>query len=238
MSINQTSIRPLSWIKNLIVPKGRLKYRVPFGLFKGLELKLDLECQSQVYFGLWERETHSFIKKCIQRCKWLVDIGAGTGELLAYFIKHDHAHKIIAVEPDMSVIDILNENIKINISSNYNINNIIIINKFIGNNRCNDEIALDSLLNKANERVFLKIDVDGYELNVLHSGRNIIKSGNLDILIETHSKQLENECIKFLSTYGYKLSIIKNGWWRFALPEMRPTPHNRWITAEGPIIKA
>jgi hypothetical protein len=59
-----------------------------------------------------------------------------------------------------------------------------------------------------------------------------LSEGNMDLLFETHSKDLEDECIGWLRERGYRCEIIDNAWWRFIVPEQRPgTPHNRWLWA-------
>ena len=100
MSINSSRLRPLSAVKQLVVGnKGRRPYKVYFGLFRNLVLNLDLQHQTQVYFGLYERETYKYINRISDNCKWVIDIGAGTGELCLYFLKNSQAEKIIGVEP-------------------------------------------------------------------------------------------------------------------------------------------
>lgn len=99
MSINQTKVRPLAWIKRRLVRKGRRPYKIPVGLFKGLALNLDLQHQTQVYLGLWERETYGYLRRAAEECEWMVDIGAGHGELCLFFLKRSGARRVIAFEP-------------------------------------------------------------------------------------------------------------------------------------------
>jgi hypothetical protein len=51
------------------------------------------------------------------------------------------------------------------------------------------------------------------------------------MIFETHSLELEVDCIAYLKERGYVVKIIKNGWWRFLVKEIRPIEHNRWFCA-------
>ena len=64
----------------------------------------------------------------------------------------------------------------------------------------------------------LKIDVEGFELDVLLGAENTIRQFKPRIIIETHSKELRKKCHAFLSSLGYSLKVegrtvnIKNAW--------------------------
>jgi len=89
-----------------------------------------------------------------------------------------------------------------------------------------DDLDIDNATN-----VFVKIDVKCAELNVLKSANNLLKQKACSLLIETHSLQLEKDCINYLSKLKYDCEIIKNAWWRIIVPEIRPLEHCRWIYA-------
>jgi hypothetical protein len=73
--------------------------------------------------------------------------------------------------------------------------------------------------------------VDGGEMEVLRSGEALLKSTTVDLLVETHSLQLEEQCLSYLASLGFACSVIRNAWWRVIIPEHRPIGHNRWIWA-------
>ena len=107
MTANRTRFRPLSWAKTLLVRPGRRPKRLFVGLFKGLRLNLDMAYETMIYLGLWETETHSYIRTASGRCSWLVDVGAGKGELCAYFAVQPNISRVIACEPDAAEIDVM-----------------------------------------------------------------------------------------------------------------------------------
>lgn len=229
MSINQTNIRPLAWVKRRLVKAGRRPYKVHLGLFKGLTLDLDLQHQTQVCLGLWEQETYSYIRKAASTCEWMVDVGAGKGELCLYFLKSSRAKNIIALEPQDSEIEIIRSNLSLNGEQNNHA--VTILDKFVGTAEDTQFVSLDALDVDRSERGFIKIDVDGYELDALKSGEKLLSESIVDLLVETHSKRLEEECLQWLGSKGYTCRIVDNAWWRFVVPEQRPVPHNRWLWA-------
>ena len=80
------------------------------------------------------------------------------------------------------------------------------------------------------KNIFVKIDVDGYELEVLNGFEKILNSYNFQFIIETHSIELEQSCIKFFQDNNFNnIKIIKNSFWRNLIPEKRVIKHNRWL---------
>lgn len=229
MSINNIVIRPLSWLKQWFVKKGRLPYRVPCGLFRDLRLHLDLRGETQIYLGFWERETYTYIRNAARRCEWVIDVGAGKGELCLYFLKHSRAEPILAFEPQSAETHLIRDNIALN--GELSSHRVVVENKFVGTRVDPTYVSLDSLNLDMNKFGFIKIDVDGSEVDVLKSADDLFARGSVGLLLETHSKQLEDECVEWLRAKGYETSIIKNAWWRVILPEQRPTLHNRWLWA-------
>jgi hypothetical protein len=159
----------------------------------------------------------------------MVDVGAGKGELCLYFLKSSRAKNIIALEPQDSEIEIIRSNLALN--GEQDNRGITISNKFVGTAEDSQFTPLDALDVDKGKRGFIKVDVDGYELDVLKSGETLLSEGIVDLLVETHSKRLEEECLEWLESKGYTCKIANNAWWRFAVPEQRPVPHNRWIWA-------
>jgi hypothetical protein len=230
MSINSSRFRPLSMAKRLFVRNdGRRPYRIRFGLFRNLILNLDLQHHMQIYLGLYEIETYVSIKSTSKHCSWLIDVGAGGGELCLYFLKNSRAEKIVGIEPQHSEIELLRSNLHANDEQSNK--RMAIIQRFIGTKRQSDYIMLDSIEVDEHKRGFIKIDVEGGEMDVLESGKNLLSGPNVDLLIETHSAGLEESCLDWLKDEGYRCHIIRNAWWRSIVPEHRPIAHNRWIWA-------
>src|SRR4051794_17444067 len=80
--------------------------------------------------------------------------------------------------------------------------------------------------------ILLKIDVDGGEIEVLRGAHQLLNSRQALLVVETHSKQLEDACAGLLIDAGYDVRIARNGWYRCLIPEQRQSAHNRWLVAE------
>ena len=68
-------------------------------------------------------------------------------------------------------------------------------------------VKLDELIfNKFNVKPdIIKIDVEGFEYDVLKGAEEVLKQYSPRIIIETHSKELREKCHEFLSEKGYLL---------------------------------
>jgi hypothetical protein len=97
-----------------------------------------------------------------------------------------------------------------------------------------DSTTLDHLDIPSTGPIFIKIDVDGAEGDVLIGGAQLLLRPDVTLLIETHSLELETQCRTLLESLGYQCQIIRNAWWRFLIPENRPIGHNRWLGASRP----
>ncbi len=71
---------------------------------------------------------------------------------------------------------------------------------------------LDDLLTN-NKIGFIKIDVEGHEINVLNGSRNIIKKNKPNLLVEIeerHSQKKVESTINFINELGYKSYYLRN----------------------------
>jgi hypothetical protein len=229
ISPNTVSFRPLAAIKNMIVSPAPRNLRVAAGIFRGLRFELNLQHQTQFYFGLYETEISAAIRRSAPRCQWMVDVGAGGGELSLYFLKHTKCEQIYAFEPQSKEVALFRRNLALN--NLQDSNRLVISDKFVG---CGDpftHLPIDDLQLSRLGKGFLKIDVDGFEVDVLDSAIQTLTRCDVDVLVEVHSEQLERECIQKLKSLRYEVEIIPNAWWRIFIPERRPVAHNRWILA-------
>ena len=132
----------------------------------------------------------------------LVDIGSNVGSVTLPLAKLFNLSTIISIEPTKFAFSKLKKNLKLNPSLK---NRVKLFNIFISNKRkrvsfvhsswklkvkekrhkvhlgtlkktSNKTKTLSEVLGKIRKRIdFIKIDVDGYEINVLRSGKRIIK---------------------------------------------------------------
>ncbi len=217
----------LDSLKSLFIPAGERPRIVWFGLFAGLRLNLNLRTQLQVFLGLWEREVTRFMRQTVPGCKWAVDVGSGRGEYTLLFLKYPSICQVIAVEPLDFVMPMLQKNVALNGLGDDT--RLKCIEGRLGVVSHNEMWCLDDLGLDRDAPGFIKLDVDGAEVDVLLGGAELLARRKTRLLVETHSLELEQECIRLLTNLGYQCQIIKNAWWRNFFREERIVLHNRWL---------
>lgn len=209
------------------MPSGSRPRTIPFGPFKGLILNVDLRSQSQFYFGLWELETRPYIRAALKGSNWIIDVGAGFGELCILF-RRNFCHTI-AIEPDATSLSLLRSNLALNGLSD---SDVEIVPKYVGTVSEQDHVRLDDIQVDRLGAGFIKIDIEGLEADALDGAESLLSEANVKLLVEVHSRKSESRCIEFLEQHQYSSKIINNACWRRLIPEQRPLPHNRWVWAE------
>lgn len=213
-------------IKRLLVPEGRQWRRLRGGISKGMLMELDLANQSQRYWGLDERELVTAFRRLIPSCRSLIDVGANDGYYTMAFLQSG-AERVIACEPGPAMEQLL-QNARAN---GYEPGERFTAERrFVGKGE--DCVSIAELVRDLPRPIFLKVDIDGGEGELLESAEGCDCLSDLRWLIETHSKELEAQCIEWLERHGYRTRIIYNASWRVLLPEQRPIEHNRWLVAE------
>ena len=79
------TLRLVPAIKQLLVPGGRRPRVIRTGLFQGIKMELDLKHQTQLLFGLFERELHPWFRRLSIGIQTAIDIGSGEGEYALFF---------------------------------------------------------------------------------------------------------------------------------------------------------
>jgi hypothetical protein len=222
-------MRPLSRVKNLLVPEGRKPRRIVFGPFKGITMALSLRHQSQTYLGLFEREIHAWLGQLSRGIHTAIDIGADHGEYTLFFLRRTDAERILAFEPNPEALPLLRENLKLN--SVAESDRLELSTAAVGEGDSAGKVGLDSLAGSMQLPCFIKMDVDGAEAEVLKGAAKLNSLGGVRWLIETHSRSLECQCVEQLTAAGFETRVIHNAWWRALIPELRPIEHNRWLAA-------
>lgn len=223
------NMRTLSRVKSWVVPDSHEPRAIRFGVFKGIVMQLCLQHQTQLYLGIFERETYGWLRRLSQGIATAVDIGAAAGEYTLFFLMKTNAAAVYAFEPDAQVLPALKNNLELNGMGSSK--RLQLSSGFVGATGHDGVTCLDSLGPSLSFPCLIKMDVDGGELNVLEGAKTINAGPGVRWLIETHSKDLEKSCIHALEGLGFKTRIIKNAWWRLLLPEARAIEHNRWLVA-------
>ncbi|HVU32286.1 MAG TPA: FkbM family methyltransferase [Opitutaceae bacterium] len=212
-----------------LLPAGRRPRRIVAGLYKDLVVSLDLRGGDfQIWLGLYEAETFTAVRRLLAGCQSALDLGAAKGDLTLHLLRQPGIQRVIAVEPAETELAMFRSNL----ASNPQISQaaLAIHVGFAGEGTPPIWKTLDLLAADAPEPIFIKIDIDGPEAQVLASGRATL-ARDCRLLIETHSLEAEAGCIRQLREAGYHTEIITQAWWRPLMPEFRPIAHNRWLVA-------
>src|ERR1035441_2257991 len=97
--VNNVPVRLLNVAKRLLLPRGQVVRTVRWGLLKGINLEIDFHTSTQQFLGLYETETFPFLREATSGSKWMIDVGAGCGELALYFMRVNGPGTVFAFEP-------------------------------------------------------------------------------------------------------------------------------------------
>ena len=145
------------------------------------------------------------------------DAGSQYGDYALIWEKYTDT-SVIAFELDTNNYNKMVKNFKINNSRNIAVNAALGDGKELsyemdgnmarhGNSLTVQTKTLDSFLSEYPPPAYLKIDVEGFEMNVLCGSSKILREIRPKLIIETHSSVLKKEVIHFLHEYGYILKI-------------------------------
>lgn len=192
-------------------------------LFKLDDFQTDLVEKSIFESGqFYEKGTLDLLKRYIKPESVVVDAGANIGNHTLYFSKIVGARMVYAFEPVMSVFAKLERNVKLNQCANVVLHNtalgshagyVLCKNTVIGNSGAQqltysvsdgmNVVPLDELqLGQAID--FMKIDVEGFEIEVLLGAARIISKDHPAIFVEVWPKN-QRQVTELLHSYGYKL---------------------------------
>lgn len=219
------------FLKNRVLrlPGGRKARTIPFGIYRGIRAEIDFRHQFQYYLGLWEAETHPWLRRFARGINTAIDIGAASGEHTLYFAVKTGARKVYAFEPSADLCRRIRENLALNPAAAER--EVVILQQFVGETDGNGRVTLDSLRDSLEFPCLVKIDIDGGEVEALRGARELLRRPGVRWLIETHSLDLERGCSELLSAAGYVARIVPNAWWRAVVPEQRHSEINRWLAA-------
>jgi len=202
---------------------------VRFGTARRVQMYLNRRVDLQREFGLYESELHPVYRRYVKDLTVVYDVGAADGLTSLTFARLARAGHVYAFEPADAAVLALERNLEANPSLRPR---VTIVPRAVGDE---GDAQLDAFIDRSSRSVpeFVKIDVDGGELDVLKGMDRLVRDSFPTILIEVHSRELEESCRQWLAERNYSVRIIRNAWWRTFYPELRPVDHNRWILAVG-----
>lgn len=198
-----------SFLKYKLLGKpGRRARTIRLGLLRGLRFFVDTSNKSQRLLGLDELEIKAATQLLASHAISALDIGANDGWYTTYFASLSNIKQVIACEPELQFLRLIQENIALN-DARWE-TKLTYTSKFIGNQDNDSWCTVDRIVVDLPRPILLKIDIDGGEVDVLRGARELLAEGRALLVIETHSLQLEVDCIEYLRQFGYATTIIKD----------------------------
>jgi hypothetical protein len=190
-------------------------------------MQLDFSGQTPKYLGMFEWELHNFYGSVLPASRLVFDVGGAEGYCALLYAAHSPG-RVISFEPNPSEVELL----RANIGRNPELRTRMEVKELaIGRENGSEAVRLDSLSAEIGAPDFIKVDVDGWELDVLAGGEQTLQVKRPHLVIETHTKRLEDQCGELLLACGYR-PIIKHN--RQLWKETRGgSSHNRWLLAFG-----
>ena len=144
---------------------------------------------------IYENKIYDFFQ--IKKGDILYDVGAGGGEYSILCAKN--GAECLAFEFREDASDLMNKNIKLNRFQNK-------IKSYLG--KIDNKNTLDFYLKRTKKvPTIISIDIEGDEMKALTGSRDILNKYGPKIILETHSKELEKDCLNFLFKLKY---AVKN----------------------------
>jgi len=192
-------------------------------------------------FGVFEKDETELIKNIVQDGDIVLDIGGNLGYhtlILSAFVGKDG--KVFSFEPGLENFSLLQKNISHNQLDNVTAERLAIsdtstktklfLSEGPGGHRIHESnfctknfdvvntITLDEYFKDnslRNNITFIKIDVEGAELNVLYGMKSLLTNERLKILVELYGPFIRefghepNELFKFLRENNFKIYFVK-----------------------------
>ncbi len=219
----------LTRFKNRYASVERAPCTILSGTFRGITMSLSMRTQLALYLGLYEREIFRWARRLSRDIATAIDVGVAEGQYALFFLRRTSAATVWAFEPDLNVLPLLQENLRLNGLSQTA--RLELKHVFVGDSDGDREIRLDTIADSVQSPCLIKVDCEGAETMVLHGAQRLNDLPDIRWLIETHSKALEDDCLRILTQSGLQTRIIANAWWRTILPDYRPLEQNRWLAA-------
>ncbi len=219
-------------LKPLLFRDAAVPRRIKFGIGRGLVLLLNRRHELQKELGLWEIEAQPIYARWVTPGSTVFDVGASDGDSALLLARLAAPGPLVAFEPDPA----LRARFARNAALNPGLPAIHVIPAFAGAHDDGDRVVtLDSVVARgvASTPHFVKIDVDGAELDVLAGMQTLLAVHRPVVFVEVHGEDRERECQAFLAARGYAVRVVANAWWRTCYPEHRTgvVEHNRWLLA-------
>jgi FkbM family methyltransferase len=218
-------------LRGTVLRSGR-HWRVPWGIARGVRMVVTDGTPLHEYLGTTEIEIAGHIRRLATPGTRCFDIGGEVGYYALVLAKLTQARVATFEFRDME-IGRIRDNLALNPAIG---GRVTVVKAYVAEQHVDEPRAetIDDLV-RADDLFapgLLKIDVEGAEANVLRGAREYLRSARPHLVIETHSADLEGDCLALLRDVGYEPLIVEQRTW---LREHRGRGHNRWLVAQGDV---
>jgi hypothetical protein len=191
---------------------------------------VDPNAPLHLYLGSSEVETTGYIKLFAREGLRCFDVG-GHDACDAMVLARLTGTTVTSFEFDETSITRMERNLALNSQL---ARDVQIVHTYVAHERV-PSLRTDTLDGLIAERTvalpdFVKIDVEGAEAAVLTGASELLRTRRPHLIVETHSADLEVQCVALLKEAGYSPAIVDQRRW---LRERRGSEQNRWIVAPG-----
>lgn len=204
-----------------LVPKGAT-HRFRFGPLRGAKACIDWQWDLTVVLGRHEPELHAHYARLVKRGMRCFDVGMYRG-WDALLVAHLSEGPTVSFDGNPQCIEgasrfLAPSGRDIRLLCQY-------LTDGTGGGPTLDDAVIDNFVPN-----FVKIDVEGAELQVLNGAKKMLSQHRPCLIIEVHSASLESECVRLLDQNRYRVAIVPRRGRVFS--EGRSLAHNQWLVCE------
>ena len=159
--------------KNLVLPAGPKYRKLHFGMMAGNVMKIDFHHNFRQYLGIYEIELNKFFREYVKSGYKCFDVGGkgGYDALLIAKLAGENG-EVVSFDCEDEALEEMRECFSLN---SYN---ITAYKAFVSNKDEGDFHTLDKVAEEHFVPDFMKIDIEGAELEALQGAANILKRKN------------------------------------------------------------
>lgn len=212
-------------VKRLLLPSQAGVTSTPFGLAGGNRLWIDPNHSLRVWLGIYERELIRHFRSLATPGRRCFDVGGDKG-YYAVALASLCSGPVITFEPDKDNAAIIGQVAKANPKLD-----ITLEESYVGRDGPG-HISLDTAAAKYFHPDFVKMDIEGAELEALETAPALLAARRTSFIIETHGQSVEDRCVAILEAAGYGVERIGLSRWSGESSTRDPHhDHNGWIVA-------
>ena len=215
----------LAPLKRAILPRTVRARRIPFGPAAGVVMDIDFAHQTRMFLGLYEFELNARFRRLVRPGARCFDVGANVGYHSLMLAKLSR-RPVVAFEPDPEALARLRANLALNPFE------IHVVTQAVGaadSATAGGTITLDRASRDHFMPDFVKMDIEGAEMDALKGARELFSTKKPHWIVETHGAAAHEACLAIFRAHGYRPEDIRP---RRFFAETRPAP-TRWLVCEG-----